>query len=209
MGKGDDGELVAVATAGDPMESSMLREFLISNGIDCMVQGENHRSLLQMVGAYIELRLLVPSSQAEEAAALIADFRKTAREEADAASATDDNPDAAGADADVPAEAAEADDDAWRQDDALRRRVRTARLLSLCFPGLGLGHFAVGAHKRGTLLAISWPAAFLWMGASPLMLVLPMAAAVFDFLFVPVAMSDVQRSAARLPRATARKTRTP
>ena len=68
----DPGDMVAIGTAGDPMEGAMIREFLTSNGIDCMIQGENHRSMLQIIGAYIELRILVPKSQAEAAAALLA-----------------------------------------------------------------------------------------------------------------------------------------
>ncbi len=208
-----DKELVAIGTAGDPIEGAMIREYLAPHGIDCIVQGEHHRSMLQMVGAYIELRLLVPRFQAEEAAALLRDFRQRIQdggsiEDADgedADPADDEDPvDEEDGDDEDPAEDSEALED-WREDAQLERRVRGARLLSLFLPGLGLAHFSVGARLRGFVLLATWPATF-WLLArigGAAMALVPLSAA-FDFIAAPFAMADVQRrQRERLPRARA------
>lgn len=197
----DPGDMVAIGTAGDPMEGAMIREFLTSNGIDCMIQGENHRSMLQMVGAYIELRILVPRSQAEEAAALLADFRSQAaeREPADGEDKEEKADDDEGE--------AEGSDVMWREDAELVRKARSARLVAFALPGFGLGHFAVGARVRGLILFLAaWPVAIWLANRTPAAFALVPISALIDFLGAPAALSEVRRrlARARLPEARAR-----
>jgi hypothetical protein len=198
-----DPELVAIGTAGDPIEGAMVREYLASCGIDCVVQGEHHRSMLQMVGAFIELRLLVPRYQAEEAVALLREFRERLVSEP-IQSADGEDPDDEDDHEDSDVGESEALED-WRKDAEITRRVRGARLLSLVLPGLGLAHFAVGARTRGCILLASWPAAFMLMSRMgwAAMALIPLSAA-FDFIAAPFAMADVLRQQReRVPRARA------
>lgn len=209
-------DLVAIGIAGDPMEGGMIREFLRAEGIHCMIQGEQHRSMLQMLGAFIELRILVPRSRAEEAATLLAAFREElAGEQAQPGGEEEDEDDEDDEDtgdedeagrAPRPVEAAALAD--WRKDPELVRRVRGARLLSLMLPGFGVGHFSVGAIGRAFLLLSAWPLAF-WLrsyigfkaGA-----LIP-ASALIDFLATPAAMTAVMRRRRRdaLPQARIQK----
>jgi hypothetical protein len=186
--KGEGDELVEVGTAADPAESAMLREYLASQGIDCVVPSEHHRSL----GIYTPLRLLVRRSQAEEAAALVRDFRSAAR--------ADENAAGAGGEAAAGEELTD-----WSENAGLRRKLRGARLLSLVVPGLGLAHFAIGARLRGLLLAASWPAA-IWLatrvGGVGIALI-PLSTAV-DVIGAAAAMADQRKGRRReLPRARA------
>jgi Putative prokaryotic signal transducing protein len=202
----EDVRLVAIGTVGDPVEAGMIREYLASHGIDCMVQGEHHRSMLQTVGFFIELRLLVPSSQAEEAAALLRDFRQGSPVPADGEEVAgpddeDADPDEP-EDTDQPAEGGAPED--WRESIEARRNLARARLLALVVPGFGLGHFAVGARLRGVILVATWPVAF-WLAsrAGPTAFFLVLLSAAFDFLATPSAAADVRRRRARVevPRA--------
>ncbi|HKE19783.1 MAG TPA: hypothetical protein VKB80_33130 [Kofleriaceae bacterium] len=199
--KGEGDELVEVGTAVDPAESAMLREYLASQGIDCVVPSEHHRSL----GIYTPLRMLVRRSQAEEAAALVRDFRSAARTDENGAGAgaggEDDGDDAAGEE--LAAAGEELAD--WRESAGLRRKLRGARLLSLVVPGLGLAHFAIGARLRGLILAASWPAA-IWLATrvgGVAIALIPLSTAV-DVLGAAAAMADERKRRRReLPRARA------
>lgn len=62
---------VVVRSCRDNAEAALLKSVLTDAGIRCVVQGENHRSMLGFLGAYIELRLLVPSDSYEEAKLLL------------------------------------------------------------------------------------------------------------------------------------------
>ncbi len=196
----DPGDMVAIGTAGDPMEGAMVREFLTSNGIDCMIQGENHRSMLQMIGAYIELRILVPKSQAEEAAALLADFRSQAVEREPAEGEEEEGEEEEQEEDDGEEEGSNL---SWREDAELVRKARGARLVALALPGFGLGHFAVGARVRGLILFLAaWPAA-IWLAArTPAAFALVPISAFIDFLGAPAALAEVRRRRARtrIPR---------
>lgn len=181
----------------------MIREYLGSHGIDCLVQGEHHNALV--AGAFIELRLMVPGAQADDARALV---RRLQGERADGAAAAGETAaDRGGEDEAVADEDAGDETGPWREREALARRVRGARLLSLLVPGIGLGHFAVGARRRGFLLLMTWPVAFSLsaaMGTRALGIVA--LSAVFDFLCVGMAADDVARAAApTLPRAEIRR----
>jgi len=74
MATGDLPNLVPVRACGDNAEASLVRSLLESRGIPAVVRGENHRSMLGTIGAYIELEVLVPGAQREEALQLLADY---------------------------------------------------------------------------------------------------------------------------------------
>jgi hypothetical protein len=83
------------------------------------------------------------------------------------------------------------DDDAvsaTRDHDSLeiRRRMRGARMLGLFVPGLGLGHFGVGATVRGLVLLTAWPAAVLLARTmGPAAFALPLLSMMLDVLALP------------------------
>ena len=208
----DGAQLVSIGSPADPMEGAMLREFLGSHGIHCLVQGEHHRSLLQGLGSYVELRLLVPLARAEKAAALVREFRAAAvaddgdDEEAESggevAAADEAADDVTEAREEEPGDQIETMDDVeWRGNRELRRQVDRARVISLFLPGLGLSHFAAGARRRGLALAAIWPIA-IWFATrgnwTPMMISIPISTA-FDIIFAPVAIRG--RPAGRVPRA--------
>lgn len=55
----------------DSSEAALIRALLDANGIPCIVQGEQHRSMLGVVGAFVEVRVLVPAGQLEHARELL------------------------------------------------------------------------------------------------------------------------------------------
>jgi hypothetical protein len=69
--KADDGGLVRLTTVNDNIEASALKSLLQAHGILCIVQGEQHRSMLGTLGPYIQLHVLVPASELETARALL------------------------------------------------------------------------------------------------------------------------------------------
>ncbi|QSQ27485.1 DUF2007 domain-containing protein [Pyxidicoccus parkwayensis] len=65
-------DLVVLKGCGDSAEAAMVRALLESHGIECVVQGENHRAMLGAVmGGYIEVNVLVASEDLERAQALL------------------------------------------------------------------------------------------------------------------------------------------
>jgi hypothetical protein len=60
--------LVPLLSCGSVEEAATFKSVLEAHGVPCVIQGEHHRSLLGMLGPYVEVRLLVP--QGQEAAAL-------------------------------------------------------------------------------------------------------------------------------------------
>jgi hypothetical protein len=69
-------DLVPLTRCGNNIEASSLRSLLESNGIFCYVQGEQHRSMLGMLGAYIELQLMVRRADLEQARELVESFHE-------------------------------------------------------------------------------------------------------------------------------------
>jgi len=148
-------DLVHLVSAGSNAEASVLRSFLENHDIQVYVQGENHRSLLGMAGAYIELNIMVPESQAEAARDLYREFEAAAVEEEE-----------------------EEDDEAdpnWRSEGDRKQARKKAMFAALVFP-FGGAHFSIGAPLRGLLLGatgiagivhgLQAPAFFgLWAGA--------------------------------------------
>ncbi|NOK37643.1 hypothetical protein D7W79_33565 [Corallococcus exercitus] len=66
-----DHDFQLLTTCGDSSEAALLRALLEANSIPCIVQGEQHRSMLGVAGAYIEVRVLVPSGELERARELL------------------------------------------------------------------------------------------------------------------------------------------
>lgn len=63
--------LELLQTVGDNQEASVLRSLLQAHGIRCVVQGEQHRSMLGMLGPYVELRVLVEREELDRARRVI------------------------------------------------------------------------------------------------------------------------------------------
>jgi hypothetical protein len=93
-------------------------------------------------------------------------------------------------------------DAAWIEKAKLRQDARRAVFLALAMPGLGLGHFSVGAKGRGLVLLATWPLA-LWLmtRVGPIALALVLVSGALDALAAPLALSERRAPAARLPRA--------
>ncbi|WP_375760919.1 DUF2007 domain-containing protein [Corallococcus exercitus] len=80
-----DHDFQLLTTCGDESEALLVRALLEADDIPCIVQGEQHRSMLGVAGAFIELRVLVPAGELEHARELL---KSTAREESPVAVAT-------------------------------------------------------------------------------------------------------------------------
>lgn len=77
---------VLLRSCRDNAEADVLRSVLKDAGIRCIVQGENHRSMLGFLGPYIELRLMVPGERLQEAKELLDATGMISDEELDASS---------------------------------------------------------------------------------------------------------------------------
>ena len=133
--------LTHVASAGDNGEASVMRSYLEHHGIDVLISGENSRSVLGMVGGFVELRIMVPTPQAEEAKELLVEYEQGSAEEP---------PEHRGPFRDELDEEDE-QSDGWKDDASRTRAKRTALGVALVFP-FGGGHFVTGAILRGFLL---------------------------------------------------------
>lgn len=146
----DERDLVAIAVCADSTEASLIRGFLEAEGVYCYVQGEEHRQLLGVLGAYVEPRVMVKRGEVEQATELVELFRGSLTDEELAAQAGLD-------------EELEFDDSAVEEDGPYRsparlkeqRRPRKPLVslgVGLVF-GLGLGHCSAGATARWVVLA--------------------------------------------------------
>lgn len=71
MDKIEKNSLQKVFTAKSNAEADIVRGFLSEHGIESICRGYDHRSLLQMMGPYISLDILVPADQVPAARELI------------------------------------------------------------------------------------------------------------------------------------------
>ena len=126
---------------GDNAQASLIRAYLEHHEIHVYVQGENHRSMLGMVGAYIALRIMVPGTQLDEARELLEEYENAEPE--------DEGPEFRGAFRDVGDDEDEEDSLELAE---VERRVKAARLAAIVLP-LGGGNFSAGAPLRGLVLA--------------------------------------------------------
>lgn len=63
--------LVPLLSCASVEEAATYKGVLDAHGLPCVIQGEHHRSLLGMLGPYVEVRLLVPAGQEETALRLL------------------------------------------------------------------------------------------------------------------------------------------
>jgi hypothetical protein len=63
--------LVPLLTCASVEEAATYKGVLDAHGVPCVIQGEHHRSLLGMLGPYVEVRLLVPEAQQASALQLL------------------------------------------------------------------------------------------------------------------------------------------
>jgi hypothetical protein len=73
-------DLRLLKTCGDPAEAATLRSLLEAQGIACVVQGEQHRSMLGMMGSYIDVNVLVAERDLPDALALLQETEAEAPE---------------------------------------------------------------------------------------------------------------------------------
>ncbi len=140
---GDSDAMVHLVQVGDNGEASVLRSFLECHDIHVYVQGENHRSVLGMVGAFIELKIMVPASQLDDAKELLEEYNAETPEGNAPTEFQGPNRDEF--------DDQDADDNRWLHEKALSISRRRLRIASFVFP-FGGGHFAMGAWARGLLL---------------------------------------------------------
>jgi hypothetical protein len=136
-----DSPLVQLVSVGSDAEAVLRRSYLEAHGIYCYIQGENHRSMLGVLGPHIELNLMVPEADLDQARLLLQEYEAGAPEPA-SEEGNEQDEDGPGGD----------EIDAWheRRHRALRR-LRVARICGLLFP-LGLVHLLVGASVRGVIM---------------------------------------------------------
>ncbi len=136
-----DHDFVKLCSASNNAEASFLRSYLESEGITVYIQGENHRSMLGMVGAYIELNVLVASSDFEEASAMMQAFEESQPD------------DAGGLEGPYRDDFSEEDEeDTEELQAAILQRTSEVQRIGMLVP-LGGAHFAAGAPVRGLVLA--------------------------------------------------------
>jgi hypothetical protein len=144
-----------VATLRDPNEVALVKSIFGAHGIEVVIVGENHASMLGgLGGAFISLDVWVESEDAEEASELIRQLREGAP------------PDEDGDDEDE-------DDD---EDDApsphreleSRRKIGVAVLLSFCIT-FGTGHMYAGYGARALALLALEVFGLIQLGAAPLL----------------------------------------
>ena len=129
---GKQDELVTITDCASNMEASLLRGALESAGIFCYVQGETHRALAggsALYSSMVALNLMVRRKDAEDALAIVREYRSATAELPEA------QPEAA---SDLPVA-------------YVQSRLKRARLLAL-FPSFGAGHHHMGAHAFGLIL---------------------------------------------------------
>lgn len=182
-------DLVFLTSAGNNNEAAILRGYLEHHGIYAYVQGEQHRSMLGMVGAYIELRVMVPAAELETAQQLLELFHSEQEQ-------SEQGPEFRGTYRDE----TPADEDRYDEEvidhARLANEVRRARLIGLVFP-FGGGHFAAGAPIRGLFLsALGITGLVLAVTGSAALISLWMLAVVFDLLSVrgPLFEREVRRA---------------
>lgn len=150
--------LVLLTTARDNVDAMGIRSVLEAEGIHVFVQGEHHRAMEGMLGIFVELRVMVPRSQLDDARELLeeaayAEHLPPETEPVD--EEVDDRSIGRFRDRASEAEASSAS----AETDQPRRHPGLALLLSVLIP-LGAGHFYAGRRKTaailGTLLVIDW-----------------------------------------------------
>lgn len=140
------GDRVRIGACHGPADAAVVRAMLSAHGIESVVGGEMHANMLGGLGGpLIALDITVAAEDAEEAVALLREFR------ADVAA--------------TPAEHEELDADDSAPDLRFEQRKRTgvALLLAFCIT-FGTAHFYARHWVRGLMLAVLEIVAFTWLG---------------------------------------------
>jgi hypothetical protein len=135
-------DLVLLVNVGDNGEASVLRSYLEHHGIHVYIKGENHRSLLGMVGTYIDLGVMVPNLQFEDAKQLYREYLDGQNE----LEAPDDETD------EIEDTDEEREDENWRAEAEQERNKRRAVLAAFILP-IGGAHYSIGSYAGGLLLS--------------------------------------------------------
>lgn len=61
----------------DNMEANLIKDALEQNGIYCFIQGYEHRSMLGILGSYVDLGIMVPENQVNEASDIVEKLLKS------------------------------------------------------------------------------------------------------------------------------------
>jgi TM2 domain-containing membrane protein YozV len=139
-----------VATLRDPNEVALVKAIFGAHGIELVIVGENHASMLGgLGGAFISLDVWVDGEDAEEASELIRQLREGAPPDEDAVEDDD------GDDAPSPH---------WELEK--RRRVGVSLLLSFCIT-FGTGHMYAGYGMRGIALLALEVIGLFQLGVAP------------------------------------------
>jgi hypothetical protein len=148
FGMASQHDLVLLVNVGDNGEASVLRSYLEHHGIHVYVKGENHRSLLGMVGTYIDLGVMVPGSQIDDARELYAAYQNGGNEAEGA-----EPPEMRGVNRDqFPDEDEDEDDESWLSEAEINRLKKRAVLAAFILP-IGGAHYSIGAYGSGLLLS--------------------------------------------------------
>lgn len=162
MAMASEDDLVLLVNVGDNGEASVLRSYLEHHGIHVYVKGENHRSLLGMVGTYIDLGVMVPQSQLADAQELYTAYQEGHEDV--------EPPEMRGVHRDqFPDDEDEESEDEWKSEADLARSKKRAVLAAFIFP-FGGAHYSVGAYASGLLLTgISAYAIVRGFGSPPML----------------------------------------
>jgi hypothetical protein len=141
-----------VATLRDPNEVALVKSIFGAHGIEAVIVGENHASMLGgLGGAFISLDVWVESEDAEEASELIRQLREGAPH--------DDEEDEDDDEDDAPSPHRELEN---------RRKVGVAVLLSFCIT-FGTGHMYAGYGMRALALLALEVFGLVQLGTAPLL----------------------------------------
>lgn len=154
----EDDAFTLLTTARDNVEAMSIRSVLESEGIDVFVQGEHHRALEGMLGAFVDLRVMVRRSQLDDARELLEEAAYAEHLEAEPVQADEVEDASIHRFVERSPEPAETDDDASLEP-TRRRHPALAVLLALVIP-IGMGHIYAGRRLIGaivgSLLLIDW-----------------------------------------------------
>ena len=71
--------LIKIYSPKDNLEADFIKSFLEQANIYCFIQGYQHRSMLDGIGAYIDLGIMVPENHVEEANEIIKEYLKASQ----------------------------------------------------------------------------------------------------------------------------------
>ena len=126
--------LKRIYVPNDNMEADLIKDTLEQNGIYCFIQGYEHRSMLGVLGSYVELGIMVPEDQSEEASEIVKELLETIQV--------------------LPPEFEDEDEkEAYKPPKKFRpKNKRIAVFLSFAIPGTGSCY--AGNSKSGSLIVV-------------------------------------------------------